>query len=293
MGLLDDLRNQADSKREVEEADALRQAGLEAYYVESMQPRMVKAYQFFTEFVNHLNYIKQETFADYPLLPKGEPLRLQQQDYTVVIDSSKALKKINFSMLCVLDTPREFELFGKEVVLSHAERIERYSFKHERKNRKNANMGLESAKFILEGPLPLSVQVFADVASSKIKLDLRNFNEPGFTKYTLTAEQFDDAFLDRLGTFILRQENVLFGGEEISEDAKKVLRDKIIVEKRIREEEMREAEERIKAEEEALKQRPAKEPFKRAVNTKMAKNKDKLKEMFNKLKEQAGFDKSD
>jgi len=291
MGLLDDLRNQADSQREVEATDAEHQAERDTYYQETILPRMVKAYQFFNEFVKHLNYIKHETFVEYPLLPSGQLQRLQQTDYTIVIDSSKAIKEINFKMLCVMEKPREFELFGRDAVLSMADKIEQYSFRHERKNQKNRDMELESAKFILEGPLPLNVQILADVAEGKIRLALRNFNEPGFTKYILSPEQFDVPFLDRLGKFVIRQEKILFGGEGISDEAKKNLQDKVVVEKRLREEEMREAEARLKAEDEAEKQRPAKKQLKRAINTKVAKNKIKLKEMFHKLKVQAGFDK--
>ncbi len=289
MGLLDDLRNQADNQRENEAADADRQAKLEAYYKETMQPRMVKAFQYFTEFVKHLNYIKLETFVEYPLLPKGVPQRLQQQNYKVVIDSSKALKEIKFTMECVLDSPVEFEVFGKDAVLLQVDKIKSYAFRHECKTR-TVNQEINMAKFILEGPLPLAVNINADVSESKIRLELRNFNEPGYAKYVLTAEEFNDEFLDRLAKFVIRQERTLFGGEEITEAEKKKLRDKIIVERRIREQEMREAEARIQAEQAAEKERSAKEQLKRAVNTKVAKGKESLKDMFGKLKKQAGFD---
>ena len=289
MGLLDDLRNKADNQRENEAADAERRAKLEACYEETMRPRMIKAFQYLTEFVKHLNYIKLETFVAYPLLPNGALQRLQQQDYKVVIDSSKALKEIKFTMECAIDAPVEFEVFGRDAVLLQVDKIKCYSFRHECKTRK-VNLEITSAKFILEGPLPLAVNINADVNESKIKIEIRNFNEPGYAKYVLTADEFDDNFLDRLGKFVIRQERTLFGGEEISEEAKKVIRDKLIVERRIRAQEMLEAEALIKAEETALKERSAKEQIKRAVNTKMAKNKDKLKEMFGKLKKQAGFD---
>jgi len=218
MGLLDDLRNQADNQRENEAANAERRAKLEAYYKETMQPRMIKAFQYLTEFVNHLNYIKLETFVEYPLLPNGDLQRLQQQDYKVVIDSSKALKEIKFTMECAMDGPVEFEVFGKDAVLLQIDKIKCYSFRHECKTRK-VNLEITSAKFILEGPLLLAVNINADVNESKIKLEIRNFNEPGYAKYVLTADEFDDSFLDRLGKFVIRQERTLFGGEEISDEA--------------------------------------------------------------------------
>ena len=289
MGLLDDLRNQAQTKKAADEEEAARKADREQYYQDKILPRMIKAYQFFNEFVEHLNYINLETIVNYPLLPDGRPQPLRQEAYTVVIDSSKALKRIDFTMEGVLDTPVQYEIFGKDAVHKHADRIERYSFRHERKDRKDpTSLEVVSAKFTLLGPLPLKVTVEADIAQSQIIVTIRNFNEPGFTKYNLTVEQFSDEFLDQLGKFVLRKEDRLFGkSEELSEDAKKKLRDRMIVEARIRQQELIEAEARRKAEEAAAKEKTAKEQIKRVVNTQVVKGKESLKDMMSKLKKQA------
>ncbi len=291
MGLLDDLRNQADSKRASDEEEANRIANREQYYLDKIQPRMVKTYQFFNELVEHLNYIKLETVVDYPLQPGGAPQPLRQEGYKVVIDSSKAIKKVDFSMEGVLDEPVEFEVFGRDAVANHQERIQRYSFRHECKIRKDAQQYIQSALFILEGPLPLRVSVEADIPTSKIKVTIRNFTEPGFSTRAFTVEEFNDEFLDKIGKFVLRKEPVLFGSvEELSDEAKKKLRDRMIVEQRIRQQEMIEAEARRQAEEAAAKEKSTAEQLKRAVNTKVAKGKESLKDMFSKLKKQAGFD---
>jgi hypothetical protein len=303
MGLLDDLKNQADSKRASEQDEAARKAEREQFYREKILPRMIKAYQFFNELIEHLNYVNLETIVNYPLLADGKLQPLRQEGYKVVIDSSKALKRIDVSMEGVLDNPIEFEIFGMDAVMKHADRIERYSFRHDRKDKKDpASMETVSARFILQGPLPLKVTIEADVDESKLIVTVRNFNEPGFTKYTLSVEQFSDEFLDQLGKFVLRKEDRLFGkSEELSEAAKKQLRDRMIVEARLREQELLEAEERRKAEEEAERQKSAKEQFKRVVNTTVAQSKENLKTrvsqgkeslkgMFTKLKKQAGLD---
>ena len=292
MGLLDDLRNQADNQRANEQAEAERKAAAEVFYREKIEPLMVKTYQYFKELIEHINYIKLETYAEYPLLPNGKTLRLRQQDYKVLIDSSKALKQIDFTLECALDSdvPVQFDVFGRDPVMMQVERIERYSAKYERKNRKGPDGELESARFIIEGPIPMKLQVRADVDASEIKLMVRNFIEPGFHNYSLKVEQFDDAFLDRLGKYILRQEQTLFDRkEEIPEDVRKKLRDRLIVEQRLREQEMREAEQRRLAEEAAELEKTAKQQIKRAINNTVNENKEKLRGMFNKLKQQAGL----
>ena len=291
MGLLDDLRNQADSQRVSEEEEAGREANREQYYLDKIQPRMVKTYQFFKELADHLNYIKMETIVEYPLMPGGAPLPLRQQGYKVIIDSSKALKRIDFSMEGILEEPIEFEIFGKDAVFNHSERIRGYAFRHDYKDRKDATQYVQAAKFTLKGPLPLKVTVEADVDASEIKLTIRNFIEPGFQKHSLTVEEFNDAFLDKLGKFVLRQEPFLFGStEELTEEAKKQIRDRMIVEQRIHQQELLEAEQRLKAEKVVKKDHSTKEQLKRAVNTRVTQGKESLKDMFSKLKKQAGFD---
>lgn len=291
MSLLDDLRNQADSQRASEEEKAARRAEREQFYQEKMLPRMIKAYQFFKEFADHLNYIKMETIVNYPLLPGGVPQPLRQEGYKVQIDSSKAIKKIDFTMEGVLEEPVEFEIEGKDPVFNHRERIKSYSFRHDYKERRDADQYIQSAQFILQGPLPLKIMVEADVDTSEFKLTVRNFSGPGFSKYNLKFDEFDDDFLDKIGKFVLRKEEVLVGRkEELSEEARKKLRDRMIVEARIRQQELLEAEQRRKAEEEAQREKSAKEQLKRAVNTTVSQGKESLKDMFTKLKKQAGFD---
>jgi hypothetical protein len=126
MGLLDDLRTKAQDRREQEEADAALAAQREQFYREEIEPRMTQAYQFFMELVDHLNYVKPETRVNYPLLPDGVPVALRQGEYTIVIDSSKALKRIDINFQCALEKPLEFEIFGREAFLLLADRVYGY-----------------------------------------------------------------------------------------------------------------------------------------------------------------------
>lgn len=291
MGLLDDLRTQAQDRREQEEADAALAARREQFYVEEILPRMTKAYQFFMELMEHLNYVNPDIPVQYPLLANGMPLALQQGDYTVVADSSKALKRIDINYQCSLDKPVEFEIFGKDAVLNHADRLDRYHVKHERKDRKDTDLELESAKFKIEGPLPLKTVINADVLNGAIQLVLRNYKDPGVSRYTLPAAQFDDAFLDRLGQFMLRKTDTLFDVDlSMDSAAKEAIRRKLQEEAELRAQELREAEERLEAEEAERLANSKKELLKYTVLKTVDENKEKLKGLLNKLKSQAGLD---
>ena len=289
MGLLDDLKNQAESEKVSEEENASRQAEGEQFYQEELRPRMLKVFQFFNQLIAHLNALKMETIVEYPLLPGGNLQKLRQEGYKVLIDSSKAPKKIDFTMECVLETPIEFEIEGGGAVQSHADFLQRFAIRHERNDKKGPGQQTVSAKFILHGPIPVRATIEADVEAAGLRLTIRNFTQPGYIKYPLKIEQFTDAFLDKLGGFIIRKDANLFGSQKISEEARQKLREKILAEQQMRDQEMVEVEKRREAEEAAEKDNSSKEQLKQTVNSKVSQGKESLKGMFNRLKKQAGF----
>lgn len=291
MGVLDDLRTQAQDRREQEETDAALVAQREQVYRDEIEPRMTQAYQFFMELVEHLNYVKLETPVNYPLLPDGAPATLNQSDYTVVIDSSKALQRIDINCQCSLEKPLEFEIFGRDAVLRHADRLDRFYIKYERRDYKDANYELIGAKFKIEGPLPLKIVINADVMNSVILIGARNFTGAGVNRYTVQPSEFDEAFMDRIGQFMLRKIDKLFT-LEMGDAAKEAIRERLKLEAEQREQEMREAEERLKAEEAERLAGSRTEQIKQTVLKTVDENKERLKDLFGKIKSQTSQDRN-
>ena len=291
MGLLDDLRNQAEGRRKQEEQEAAEKARREEIYRQEIQPRMTKAYQYFLELIEHLNYVKPEILVDYPLLKHAQHVQLRQDEYTIVIDSSKALKRIDIIFQCTLDAPIDYEILGKEAVLNQSDKLDRYRINYTRRDRKDVSLELEGARFRIEGPLPLRVLIEADVPHSVIRLALRNFTDPGVSRYTLKPGDFNEEFLDRLGKFMLRQETTLFDMLEMSEEALQALRQRLQEEQARRDQELREAEERLRAEEETGHAARKTEIIKSTVRKTVDEKKEQLKELFQRLKAQAKLDK--
>jgi hypothetical protein len=291
MGLLDDLKNQAEGLRQQEENEAAEQARRDKVYMEEIRPRLVKAYQYFHELVKYLNYVKPEILVDYPLYVKGNSIRLRQGDYAVVSDSSEELKRIDIILQCSFDRPAEFEIAGKDLVLSQSDRLDRYGINHKRRDRKDASLELEGARFSVEDPLPVRIVIEGDLAQSVIRLQLRNFTDPGSNHYSLKPADFDESFLDRLGKFLLRKEVMLFDSHEMSEEALQDLRHRLQEEKAQRDRELREMEEALRAEQEAQQASNKTEVIKQAVLKTVDEKKAQLKDLFNKLKAQARLDK--
>lgn len=291
MGLLDDLKNQVEEEKAVEEEQANRKAAGEEFYEQELQPRLMKAYDFFNQLIKHLAALKTEIRFDYQLLPGGGTVSLLQGGYKVLIDSSKAPRKIDFMLECAFDQPVEFDIEGGMAVQNHIDLLDRYGLRYQKEEKKGPGGQVISAKIVLGGALPLKASIEADTDACDIKLTIRNFSQPGYIKYPIKVEQFTDAFLDRLGGFIIRKEANLFGSQEISEETKRKLREQILAEQNMREQELVEAEKRRQQEEAEAKAKAqaAREQLKQNVNAKVTQSKESLKGMFNRLKKQAGF----
>lgn len=249
MGFLDDLKNQAADRKASEEQHKQRQAELEKFYQESIHPKMVKIYTFLNEMCEHLNYLKSDTQAYYPLRADGTLQSLRQGDYKVTIDSAKCIKNITLRFFCELEAPLRFDVEHKERVQRYTDVLESYRMPFTRKDHKDDNYELISANFKVTGPLPVHVIFQGDVENSAILLLLTNFERAGTVKHTLQERHIDDAFFDSFGKYLLR-ENDKFMSLDISEADKEKIRQQLQIEMQRRQQELEEAE-RLRLEEEA------------------------------------------
>jgi len=301
MGLLDDLKSQAEqNNKPAGEQPAL--AGAEEFYHAQVKPRMLKANGFLTQLVNQLNEMKLVIKAEYPFRPEGKTVTLLQQGYKVYSDHITEPRQVTLGFTCILANPTTFDVRGRAPALAQGEQLERYQFKYEKLEARDKNRMVIGARFKLLGPLQVKCVLEFDEAKQIIKLLLTNFVGPSTSQYNLRPEQLDEAFMDHLGKYLLRKEARLFQ-EEISDDAKVLLRRKLLQEQLQREAELRAAEEQRKAEEEARKQNSTTAQLKKAVSQSVAENTErlkkamddqvrdkgeKLKTMFNKLKNRVG-----
>jgi len=301
MGILDDLKSQAEQKNKPA-GEQRSSASAEEFYLAQVKQRMIMANNFLTQLVNQLNEMKLVIKADYPFRPEGKNVTLLQQGYKVYSDHITDPRQITLSITCILANPTTFDVRGRAPALAQGELLERYQFKYEKLEARDQNRMVIGARFKLQGPLQVKCILEFDEAKQIIKLLLTNFVGPGTSQYNLRPEQLDETFMDHLGKYLLRKEAKLFQ-EEISDDAKAMLRKKLQQEQLQREAELHAVEEQRKAEEAARKQNSATGQLKKAVSQSVAENREKLKKvmdeqvrekgeklktMFNKLKNRAG-----
>lgn len=249
MGILDDLKNQADNKKASEEQERQRQADLFKYYQKNIHPKMLQLYAFLNEFIEHLNYINKTTKISYPIGPGGRLLEFEQSDYKVTIDSTKEIKDLNLRFRCKLKEPLIFELENNDRIQQYTELLHSYRIEFDRFDKKDNNYDLISAKFKVVGPIAVNIILRADIATSSINLFLNNFEKPGSVKHTLKERHITEEFIDGLGKFILR-ENINFLKLDIADEHKEKIRQNIQADLKQRQQDLDEIEGLQKLEEE-------------------------------------------
>lgn len=254
MGLLDDLKNKANDLRAREQREKERCEHLNQVYQDEIHPRMTEVYQYLNELTEHLNYVKPETIARYPVLPQRRPHPFRQHDYKLTVDSNRQLKNITLNCRAELDEAVRFYIEGKERVLYHRELLDSYKLRHDRKEYKDESYELLGADFILEGPMQISIYFVGDIENSAVNLFMSNFEQPGVVKHVLKAHHLNREFLDKLARYLLREDDQ-FLNLDISDDHKQTIRQMLEQERLKQQEEIAEMERLAKQDQEQARRR--------------------------------------
>ena len=111
MGLLDDLKQQAESLREEEQA---KQRAAEERAVEvrgQLGPALAKIHRYLADLIDQLKVLKPNVVVDFPLPGAGTLRGLRQEDYEVVVGGSP-LESVVLRYILRSDRRSEFELKG-------------------------------------------------------------------------------------------------------------------------------------------------------------------------------------
>jgi hypothetical protein len=222
VGLLDDLRREADLAREAKETEAARQAELQKIYRSEMAPRLAGIYRYLTEMIEHLETVGWVVEAAYGIPGVGRVENLRQGDYRLYIDSHESPRKITLQFACGAKEERKFSLQAAE-----AEEFRQFLVGHQvafsewplRDNRGQIN----GTAFQVKLRVKAGVLFEADIPSSRVRVVSHNVEGLSRREYLFGYAAVDDSWLDELGHYLLRKKDVL-GGRQLSEAARERLR---------------------------------------------------------------------
>ena len=253
MGLLDDLKGEAEQLQANAASDRSKVAQQEAYYREHTKPALLNVYRYLQELLEQLEILDKEVKADF-LIPGYKAVSAQQIARKININSLENLSHISLRITFAID-----ELQFSVMPLDKAGDTRKFFENHRMpfsdwpiRDNDNSISGLNFLVNNLE--ISGGIDLQADKASQQITMTA--FNVQGFKhlKSKITVERIDQGWLDRLGHFVIGEIEDP-NRTEVSDEFRSALREKMEAEKRDaeetilrwEEEERRQAEQNSKA----------------------------------------------
>jgi hypothetical protein len=252
MGILDDLREQANDKQLEREENILQQEKLEHNYQMNILPKMQQLYAYFKELLEYLAVIESpiciEHYSErYKLMGK-----LYQQDYRLTTDQHGGiahidkLKEVNLKFYCLGDVNQEAQF--RHTVSNKTEMDQEKDFLSKHKipfdyDRYLGNNTQGSFSLIITRKIPVLFRFKVDYEQSRISLTMINHENFEIRTQFINPEQINETYLDKLARYILRKDTE-FLKIELDEAYKVRLRQQLEAQRIAKEKELQEAMER-------------------------------------------------
>lgn len=254
MGLLDDLKREADEARLAKQTEAARQAELEKIFRSDIAPRLIDIHRYLVEMLRHLEEVKWIVTVEYDIPGLGRTDDFRQGDYRLYIDRHETPKKV--TLQCVRTVPSEQKYTvqpDKAEELRHFLNAHRMMFSDW--PLRDAYGQINAMVFQTQLRVLATLSFEADIEASRIRVFSHNFESLNHREYYFGCAAIDENWLDDLGHYLLRKRGFL-GRQEMSSEARERLRQALAqekekaklqeIERRFRLEELATAEEREK-----------------------------------------------
>lgn len=233
MSLLEQLREEAEQRRQVEVALQREQERKNRYYKDAILPKMIETYNYLDELVKTINYLDRDIRADYRLPGVCEFNGLRQSNYRLSVDSTTAMKRITLSFECKGEDESHLTVVGDRLIEQQVSQLMAYKLVFSQKVNTDTEDRRKETTFTIKHYVPVAMVIEANEEHSVISVRVHNLPALGVTRQTFKAEQFNFEFIDRLGRFVLRMDDK-FLRQEISPEKLKEIRRKLVREEKRR-----------------------------------------------------------
>lgn len=237
MGILDNLREQADQDISKQLDKELSNENIQLISDSLISPKMKQLYLYLKEFTQHLNKIEQtKKVLNYSkLFPElGE---LNQENYKINTDGSGGI--VNHDNICSIHFTYRYHGAAVKEYIHHthnkleADRITDFLTSHKvpytsANNLSSKNNG--ALNFYITKDIPVLFKFTANPKKSIINLSIQNHENFEDRTLIIKPNDIDEKYLDKLARYILRKDSE-FLNIEIDDDVKKQIRQRIEAEK--------------------------------------------------------------
>lgn len=242
MGILDELKQEADQLKNQELDEQRRKEEIERRFREEIDPRMQQLHAYLRDVVQQLNVVKPEIPVDYEIAGKPLLKGLNQGDYFL---GHYTERKFNLLFVCSRELKQVFELSDAAQINKMKEYLTNNAVKYHCKELKNDRHEVYKATFVLLGQVKGALEFRANPNDNSIDLMARNFAALGRANVSFPPDKIDSAFCDDLGNYILRRSNKIMEHriQRISDEQRATIRRNLEREKQEREAELKRLEE--------------------------------------------------
>ncbi|MCH9670166.1 MAG: hypothetical protein K0U93_01845 [Gammaproteobacteria bacterium] len=225
MGVLDDLKREAKTIRELQEQAHSKALSERDNILERVAPRMTALAEYLRDMAASLTVVQPDVRFDYDVHGCGSLKALEQCEYRAVVPDARPIEHVTFQFQCRSTGTVRFEVVGKDA----AERQRQYLWSHNL--RFTSKLSADAVgSFTLEKMVPVSFEFQAMMDSGVIRLRVRNLEQLGAHNMSFEPEQVDEEFMEELAKAALRQPSRFreLSGNTISEEARRELQQKLV-----------------------------------------------------------------
>jgi len=233
MGILDDLREEAERRKGHESDAKAKQKTLDDVYRQDLLPRMQRIYAYLEEMVGHLNYIKpQITVSAYDAEVKGLG-DLDQLDYKVSSDGRGGIGNVDelvdvaLSFSCEGEGEARYDLEGGHRIEGECHKLHMQGMRFDVIRHAERGSVIPRATFVVQRKVPIQIRFTVDKEAGQIHLAILNVDRLETRKMTLTPAQINGGFLEELGKYVLRKDN-RFMVIDLSEEHRQEIRRRLM-----------------------------------------------------------------
>ena len=233
MGILTDLKKEAEALQQMQKLQSLAQEQKEQSIRETLSPSLCAMRDYLKDLVEQLGVVDTATFANLPFKDFGELTNLKQEDYELVSEGVDTPTSVSLYFTLRSNETYQFDMPAPDNLQQKLEEFKAFGIRIRNaelvKNKENG----QRVRIVLNGYVPVEITFKPDYDAGLIALAIRNFDQLGTRYYKLNPEQIDDGFLDEFSKYLLRMENK-FLKHEVSTAYRKRLRQRIAEEQAIK-----------------------------------------------------------
>lgn len=236
MGILDELKREAELARQNKSQEELRKEEQERVYRDELAPRMSALHQFLVELVKLLEESGRPVTADYELPGIGKVEAMAQNNYGISIDSATAPRKIVLSFECLAAQEKQYTVTPRKTADETSLFLRDQKILFTEWPIRDGLGQIIGATFLVRPKVRTSIFFEVDQENSCLYIITRNFEGIGVKHCRIGYQQFNEAWKDQLGRYLLRKSPHL-SIPSITEEQRMALRIRLAQEKRRAEEE--------------------------------------------------------